>query len=729
MNEKLEIQQLLEQAQIVRVKDITKSLELSNRALQLAIDLKDQSLTGLALSRIGFYQMIIGEHNFALSNSNKAIQIFTQIKDDKGRADAQYTIGSVYYKQDNLHLGLRYILECIAIYTKFNDQASLAKCYKAVGTIYECFNDLEKAIDANLKSVAAAEAIGDVNLKSNAFNPLSGLYLNQGRIEEAVATIEESIAIKTETGDIRGLAFALYGRAKIYLATGKFALAEKDFLEAIDIHLEMGEIIGPPLAFLKLGSMYAKQGLLEKAEKFANDALAFSSNHGIKVFIQKATYLLYRIAKQKGDIGAALEYLEKYSSDAEENLKDQTQQIVDCYTEISRMEASAMEDRLQIERNEMVEKKNKAEYAAQVKADFLSTMSHEIRTPLNAVITISNILKGSETDTDDQTLIQSLRFASNNLLLLINDILDFSKLESAKIELEPRPANLPELVRNIHQTYLGLAKDKGLIFDVDIDKELAETYEVDSIKMSQVLGNLVSNAIKFTTKGSVKLSLELKQKRTHADDIYFSITDTGEGISDDFRSEIFESFAQPKGPNTKKSGGSGLGLAIVKKIVELFGSKISFVSQERVGSTFFFTISVKRSDVRAVHEVEESKPMEQLKVLLVEDNALNRLVASKLLAKWGATADMAETGIDALESAKQRKYDLILMDIHMPLMNGYDAAKAIKAIGKNMETPIYALTADIMAHAQEDYKDYFTGFLRKPIEQAHLREVLQNAVN
>lgn len=502
-------------------------------------------------------------------------------------------------------------------------------------------------------------------------------------------------------------------------------MAEKDFLEAIRIHKSVGEVVGIPLGLLKLGTMYARQGFLKRAEEMASEAFVHSKKYGIRVTLQKSIHLLYRVAKQNQDAEKALQYLEIFSEEAESNQKFQTQQIVDCYDEIGKMEAQVMEKKREIEHVEMLKKKTQAEYAAQVKSDFLSTMSHEIRTPLNAIITISNLLKEGN-DKEENILIESLRFASNNLLLLVNDVLDFSKLESAKVELESKSSNLPKLLKNIHQTYAGLAKSKGLEFQLELDEQLETCYEIDSAKLSQILGNLLSNAIKFTDKGSVKLTASVKSKHDEVDDIHFEISDTGIGITDDFKGTIFQSFAQPKSVTTKKSSGSGLGLAIVKKLVSLFGSTITFSSKENEGSSFFFTIGLRRSQEESAIPLVNLTEIDQLRILLVEDNALNTLVAKKLLKVWGAKAESAVNGEEAVSMASEKKYDLILMDIHMPLMDGYEAAELIRQGQRNRNTPIWALTADIMAHTQIQHKNNFTGYLRKPIEQADLKEVLLN---
>ena len=373
----------------------------------------------------------------------------------------------------------------------------------------------------------------------------------------------------------------------------------------------------------------------------------------------------------------------------------------------------------------MIEKNNRAETAVKVRQDFLSNMSHEIRTPLNAVITIPKLLK-ERADPEDQQLLDALQFSSNNLLLLINDVLDFSKLEAGKMELEYRPTDLKLLLHNIKNTYDSLAKEKGLLLHLKIDENIDSSYELDEVKLTQILNNLIGNAIKFTDKGSVNLMVEKLEEVEGNVELQFKIVYTGIGIPDDFLAEIFNSFSQPKLFLSKKHVGTGLGLAIVKKLVELYNSDIKITSQIDEGTIFSFNLILKPcAEPIAINIKKNEEELKDLRVLVAEDNKVNMLVAKKLLSRWGIEADWAKDGVEAIEKANAKKYDIILMDIHMPEKNGYDATIEIRKENNiNNKTIIYALTADITANMQADYGEYFNGFLRKPIEVEKLYEVL-----
>lgn len=720
---------LLETADAIRVKNPKESIALAKEALEKSSKNNIQLLVAKSLTKLSFYLMINGEYNQSLPIANDALFLCQKINDEQGLAEAKFTLASIYYKTDNLQLGLKYLVEAIFVFKKNNNYVYLSKACKALGTIYEYFGDEENAIRSYDLAIDAAREIGDSNMKTNAYNPLSGLYLNQNNIEKASYLIEKAIAQKQKTGDVRGIAFSYYGRGKIYLKTSQYELAEKDLQQSIDIHSEMGEILGLGFSYQKMGVLFEVQQQYEKAKEMFLKAFHLSEKHNIRMVRSKACLSLYQILKRQNSSNEAMYFLEQYHEDIGTHVQDHTHQIVNSYNIIHIMQAKAAEDKAQLEKLEMIEKNNRAETAVKVRQDFLSNMSHEIRTPLNAVITIPKLLK-ERADLEDQQLLDALQFSSNNLLLLINDVLDFSKLEAGKMELEYRPTDIKLLLHNIKNTYDSLAKEKGLLLHLKIDENIDSSYELDEIKLTQILNNLVGNAIKFTDKGSVDLIIEKLAQTEENAQLQFKVVDTGIGIPDDFLAEIFNSFSQPKLFLSKKHVGTGLGLAIVKKLVELYDSDIKIISKIAEGTTFSFDLILKPCEEPiAINTKKNQEQLKDLSVLVAEDNKVNMLVAKKLLSRWGIVADWAKDGIEAIEKAATKKYDIILMDIHMPEKNGYDATIEIRAENSlNKNAHIFALTADITANMQIEYGKYFNGFLRKPIEVEKLYEVLSTIV-
>lgn len=365
------------------------------------------------------------------------------------------------------------------------------------------------------------------------------------------------------------------------------------------------------------------------------------------------------------------------------------------------------------------------EKASQVKNEFLATMSHELRTPLNAVVTITNILEENPDHKDRYAFVRLLNQSSNNLLSIINDILDFSQLESNKVKLELRTQDFRQVLNNIGNTYRGLAADKDLKFVLNVDHQLARYYKVDDVKLAQILGNLITNAIKFTARGEVLVNVKKEKSEGYFDTVLFEVSDTGQGMNASELGQIFESFTQIKSVITRNTGGTGLGLAIVKRLLHLYHSDIIAESAPGMGSKFYFKLKLKTSDDTGLLKNKKYAHILNKRVLLVEDNKVNALVAEKLLENWGLIIDIANNGQIALDKCSQEKYDLILMDLHMPVMDGYETARIIRETETaNRRIPIYALTADVTGENTEGFDRYFDGFFTKPIQKDRLQNVL-----
>lgn len=392
---------------------------------------------------------------------------------------------------------------------------------------------------------------------------------------------------------------------------------------------------------------------------------------------------------------------------------------------------------------ELMEAKLSGEKLSNSKSQFLANMSHEIRTPLNGIIAGLDLLKREALSAEGQELVNIIKNSADNLFTLINDILDLNKVEAGKLDLQSKPFKLGSLIKETNELMQVKAQQKGIKLGIKLKGDVSSHIYGDQLRLKQILTNLLSNAVKFTSEGSVDLEVEAQEKENRLVNIRFSIQDTGVGIKKEDQRKIFETFTQGDLTSSKKYGGSGLGLSITKKLVEMMGGKLDFRSNYGQGSVFFFDIDLRKVPQKVEESLETSSresnnngsesDTKEFKILLAEDNKMNQKLVQIFCNRSNIPVTLAENGQEALDTFKSGEFDLVLMDVQMPIMDGLEATKSIRTWERRNnrdKAPIIALTANAMKGDKEKCIEAgMNDFIPKPFKKEELEKMIFQYIN
>jgi len=375
-------------------------------------------------------------------------------------------------------------------------------------------------------------------------------------------------------------------------------------------------------------------------------------------------------------------------------------------------------------------------HSKEVEEQFFANMSHEIRTPLNGMLGMMNLMLGTELASEQREFTQDMLVSGKHLLGILNDILDYTKIQQGKIVLEQVKFDLRTHINSIYKTAKSSLLEKNVEIFLDFDPDMPRFVKGDPLRLDQILQNLVSNAIKFTDQGQINISIKPQFENNKKIRAIFSVEDTGIGIAEDKKDHIFSNFIQADTDTSRKYGGTGLGLAIVKQLVELMGGEIDLRSELGKGSCFFFTLEFdscsQEVPKRKVEAMEQVDSLKGYRILLVEDTLMNQKVATRMLRKWGADVECVENGKLAVEICQREHFDLVLMDLQMPVMSGFEAATAIREelYPPMSKVPIIALTAAVRDNVKKKILEVgMDAFVLKPFEPRQLLDVIKFYLN
>lgn len=704
--------------------------------------------------------------------------VFSQsIESEKKQIKSQILLAGKYYRNTDYEKALEISKLVLVRSFKIDDDYLISRSYNMIGVIYNEFSDSKRAIEFYKKALKYANHTENDTLKDWIYGNLGSVYYYDNiDIDKGIKFYKIALKYADKVGVTEQMNYD-----KLNLASAYFT--KKDFKTGIIFINEIEKFIktkGDEESKLQmyalLGIYFSHKNKPDLAENYFNKAISIGISNNFDTYLIDIYDNLWRFYLKYDKIKEAKLFKEKYTSLSQKiyspekkvNLKNSSIQIaLDEYR--NQLEKIELKNEMELEKiknsrtinlilsilipfllvlifflfkNNKTKKtlyeallisnknlqiaKETAEENSRLKSQFVSTISHELRTPLYGVIGITDILIEEHPDLKNNLHVDSLKFSANYLLALVNDVLQISKMDENKIVLNNTAFNLNESIITIKNALSFMADNNGNVLNIDFDPTIPSLLIGDELRLSQIFMNLLSNALKFTKNGEVTLSANVAKMEGEYYYLKFQIKDTGIGIAKEDQSKIFEKFVQIERKGSDYEG-TGLGLTIVKKLISLFESEIHIESKENQGTTFYFTIRFKIakeeiSNTEAPIQAEEGMLL-NLKILVVEDNKINQIVTKKIIESKNHNCFIVNNGLEAIDLVKNETFDLILMDINMPILNGYETSKRIRNLKIN--TPIIALTALNKNEVVDKLKDSgIDDIIIKPFNQKQLFDTI-----
>lgn len=668
--------------------DYSNSIDYALKLIALASKEEDKDYLYYGYNFLGINFEDLEDSTRARESYTKALEVAFELKNDTILMGAYNNLGNIYSEnKKTVEKGLEYYNKAIEIGRDFEDSLEIFTPVINIGWTYLdnhqydlAFPYLERA------NGLLGEKHGRIS-KSQLLTLFGKYYSGKGDLEQAKTFFETSLEIAEKDSLLIEASFAYEEYAEMLLKSNDY----KNAFHALEKHKEYQKKIFKEEKIHQQEAAYARFGMEESKKKlelaqreqeYKDEVIAKTKQVSVILVISVGVMLLFLIIIFRNN----------------------------------RIRKKLIRQ-LKGKNTELVLAKEEAERLSSLKTKFFSTVSHELRTPLYGVVGLTSLLLEDNTNKKQVEDLNSLKFSADYLLALINDVLQMNKMESRIVQLENMPFKMEELTRGIVKSFEFTRNQNQNELELSIDENIPGNLIGDSVRLSQVLMNLVGNAIKFTERGKVWIKAELKKRENKSCFIYFEIGDTGLGIPPNKQKEIFEEFSQLRGNNYNYQG-TGLGLSIVKKLLDLFGSEIHLKSEEGKGSVFSFEICFEEGEISGEGTSEIQNVFEAgsyKKALVVDDNKINQVVTQRILEKKDFKCQVAASGLEAIEILKADDFDLVLMDVNMPGLNGMETTMEVRKFNKDI--PIIALTAvEIDEMRQEILKSGMNDIIIKPYD-------------
>ncbi len=710
---------LIKRADVLRERNVDQSMQLLDDALSIALMANYKVGMAKIIRDKGSCFLIQKKYKQSITAFTEAFQFYVGLNNIPLQLECLREICCIYFKLGDFPSALQYILQSLKLNKEQGDTEGIARNYNELGKLYTYLQQYENAIDHFKKALLIFESLKEKSEMVNSYFQIGNAYNWLDEYDKSLyyllrAANQFEFIKKVDTrAKVMGSLGILYTKLKDYEKALSY------FKEALNINQDGGTLVVRAQLKKSLGNLYIELTQYDKAIEVLNKALALAENSPHESQLIKIHQFLATAYEKIGDFEAAYQHHVKYF---ELDKKSTSEEIS--------LKTNALH--IKYDLDDLKKQKEIAELSDKLKEQFLANVSHEIRTPMNGVLGMAHLLSKTNPTREQKEYIDAIKLSANNLMVIINDILDFSKINAGKIEFNETEFHLRNLIKGIIQIIQIKADEKRIQLSCRIDYNLKDHLLGDPIRLNQILVNLLGNSLKFTEAGKIHLDVRMVEQKENVCKIRMKVTDTGIGIPHDKLATIFESFEQV-GSNKSRYEGTGLGLTIVKQLVELQGGVVSVKSELKKGTEFCIDLSFKigkanGSDQEKVCEEILPGNYSHVSVLIVEDNKVNQLLIKNMLKKFGfEQLDTAINGSMALELLNANHYDLILMDIQMPGMDGYEITKEIRNRLKNKleNVPVIAISADASEKEKAKAKESgMNDYVVKPYTSEELFSVI-----